>query len=134
MSAFLDANIVLRYITRDIEDQYLIAQAIIESDELLYLTEGTIGEICFGLRQFYDAPRELIVDSLVGLLQRENIRAYNLDTALVIEALMLCRSSGRVSVYDALLWAVARSAGTNTRVYTLDKHFPRTGLDLRSAP
>ena len=40
-------------------------------------------------------------------------------------------ASARVSFADAMLWAVARSAGAAARVYTLDARFPASGIDVR---
>ncbi|HLI50836.1 MAG TPA: PIN domain-containing protein [Thermomicrobiaceae bacterium] len=134
MSGFLDANVVVRYITRDVPESNDTVRQIIEETPDLVLTEGIIGEIAFVLSRNYLLARQDVVDALVALLQRTNIEVYNLDTALVIDALMLCRPSHRVSFADAMLWAVARSAGTNTRVYSLDKRFPRHGIELRREP
>lgn len=134
MSAFLDANIVVRYIMRDVPESNDAVRRIIEEESDLVLSEGILNEIAFVLTSNYRLDRRDVVDALVALIQRENIRVHNLDAALVIEALMLCRPSHRISFADAMLWAVARSAGGNTRVYTLDKRFPRAGLELRQAP
>jgi len=134
VSGFLDANVVVRYITRDVPESNDTVRQIIEETPDLVLTEGIIGEIAFVLSRNYLLARQDVVDALVALLQRTNIEVYNLDTALVIDALMLCRPSHRVSFADAMLWAVARSAGTNTRVYSLDKRFPRHGIELRREP
>ena len=46
---------------------------------------------------------------------------------LVLEALLLCRPSGRVSLADALVWAAARSQA-NASVYSPDGRFPDEGV------
>jgi len=53
-----------------------------------------------------------------------------LPKPLVLEALSLCRPSGRVSVADAFIWASARHAGIDG-VYTFDRRFPAANLTVR---
>lgn len=48
----------------------------------------------------------------------------------MIQALLLCSPSGRVSFSDALVWAMARGVGTGSVVYTLDRRFPRLGIEV----
>ena len=105
---------------------------IAEDHPRLLLTTGTIAEVGFVLTRFYRVPRETVVDILITLLQRSNISVHQLDTAIVIQALMMCRPSGRVAFADAMLWAAARSSGTGATVYTLDKRFPSFGIGVRS--
>lgn len=47
----------------------------------------------------------------------------------MIEALLLCRPSGRTAFADALLWAEARAS--RAALYSFDERFPETGIDLR---
>lgn len=134
MSAFLDTNVVVRYIMRDVPESDDMVRQIIEETPDLVLTEGILNEVAFVLTSNYKLERRDVVDALIGFIQRENISVHHLHTALVVEALLLCRPSHRVSFGDAMLWAEARSAGTRTRVYTLERRFPRTGLELRGEP
>jgi len=62
-----------------------------------------------------------------------NIEAFGFDRAIVLQALLLCRSSGRTSSADAMTWAAARSADSEV-VYSLDYRFPAEGLDARRGP
>ena len=59
-----------------------------------------------------------------------DIEMLGLDKAIVLQALLVCRSSGETSFADALVWAAARSAGSEV-VYSLDERFPADGLDVR---
>lgn len=71
-----------------------------------------------------------MVDQLIALLQKENIVSLRPDKAMLIEALFLCRPSGRVSFADALIWAEARAGGPPV-VYTFDERFPAVGVEVR---
>jgi predicted nucleic-acid-binding protein len=64
-----------------------------------------------------------VVDALLALLQKENLKAVGGDKGLWMRALLLCRPSRRVSFGDALIWATALASGVK-RVYTLDARFP----------
>lgn len=130
MSGYLDANIPLRYLTGDPPHLAERAAKIIESDDELWLTDGAIAETAYVLTRNYGVPRARAVDALVDLIQRENIRLYAMEKHFVVQALTICRPSGRVSFADALLWACARSSGLQ-RIYTFDGRFPGTGVELR---
>ena len=99
---------------------------------MLIIPAVTIAETGFVLTSFYSMPRVAVVDALIALLQRHNVSVYQLDTNITIQALMLCRPSGRVSFADAMLWASARHGETGSVVYSFDRRFPAMGITLRS--
>jgi predicted nucleic acid-binding protein len=127
---FLDTSVVIRYLVNDDRALAERAQRIIVGNAELFLTDGTLAEIAHVLTRVYGIPRAAVVDELILLIRRPNVRLHGLDLALAIQALRLCRPSGRVSFADALLWASARSAGA-TVVYTFDERFPADGLAVR---
>ena len=53
------------------------------------------------LTSVYRISRSGAVDHLVAFLQKQNISTFVLDKGLVLQALLLCRPSGRVSFADA---------------------------------
>ena len=59
-----------------------------------------------------------------------SVQVHEIETDLAIQALRLCRPSGRVNFADALLWAVARAAAP-ARVWSFDQRFPADGIELR---
>ena len=54
---------------------------------------------------------------------------FRLDKDLVLQALLFCRLSGRVSFADALVWAAARSQA-GAAVYSFDARFPDEGITV----
>lgn len=123
---------IVRYLTLDEPVHSARARQIIEGPHEIRVTDGTIAETAFVLTRIYGIPREAVVDGLVSLLQRSNVIVNGLDTGLVVSALYMCRTSGRVSFADAMLWAVARAAGVDSIVYTFDRRFPSKGIETRS--
>jgi predicted nucleic acid-binding protein len=127
----LDASFVVRYLMDEPPAMADRATAVIESNQVLAIGAVTLAETAHVLRRIYGRPREQIVDALIELVQRENVVPYGLDRATLVEALRMCRPSGRVSIPDALLWAEARSSGSGV-VYTFDRQFPALGIEVRS--
>lgn len=134
MTVFVDTNVVVRYLTGEPEHLATIASRIVNGDDDIVLTAGVLAEVACVLRRLYDVPRETVVDSLIHLVRKANITVWGLDQDVIIQALLMCRPSGRVSFADAMLWAVARSAGIDSIVYTLDAPFPNVGIFVRQQP
>ena len=108
------------------------AARIIDQQDSLLVTDAVVVEAAYVLMSVYRVRREVVVDHLVDFVQRRNVSTFALEKALVIQALLLCRPSGRVSFGDAMLWAAARSAGG--AVITFDDRFPAEGLEVRHDP
>lgn len=129
LSGFLDTSMVVRYLTGDPPEQ---AAKVIDGEEDLQITDVAIAETAYVLISVYHISRSLVVDHLIAFLQKENITLFALDKGLVLQALLLCRPSSRVSFADAMVWAAARSSSAKV-VYSLDKRFPADGLEVRRA-
>lgn len=132
MPGLLDTNVIVRYLTDDPPGMADVADRLIEGVDLLYVPDVVIMESAYVLSSFYGVARERVVDQLSDFLGRENVEPLTLDKGLAVEALMLCRPSGRVSFVDALTWAAARQSGVRV-VYSWDDRFPSTGIEVRSA-
>mgnify|MGYP006189200823 CR=1 FL=1 len=127
--SFLDTSIVVRYLTDDPPPMAEAAARIIEGEETLIISELALMEAAYTLASVYGLERDMIVDLLASLLQRENLTSLTLPKSSVLEALDLCRGSKRVSFGDALLWAQARDAGA-ARLYSFDRRFPSKDLEV----
>ncbi len=130
MSGFLDTSIVVRYLTGDPPDLAEKAAQIIDGEERLQVTEVVLAETAYVLTSVYGIPRSVVVDHLIAFLQKENVSPFALEKGLVLQALLLCKPSGRVSFADAMVWAAARSSEDKV-VYSLDERFPEYGLEVR---
>jgi predicted nucleic acid-binding protein len=128
---FLDANLVLRYLLGDEPTHTVRSRALIESDRSLRVSLITLTEIGYVLTRVAGVPRLDAVDAMIEFLDRENIDVHEVPTELAVEALYLCRPSGRVNFGDAALWALAR-ATSPSRVWTFDKRFPKTGIQIQA--
>ena len=128
----LDTSFVVRYFMRDPPDAGQRAAQIIDGGVDVGIGSVVLAETAHVLKSVYRIPREQIVDALIALVEKETIQPLHLDRSVLVEALRLCRPSGRVSVPDALLWAEARSSGAYA-VYTFDRQFPSDGIRVLSS-
>ena len=132
LSGFLDTSVAVRYITGDLEGLAQAATDIVDGEQELWITDVVLAEASYVLSSVYQLSRALIVDQLIEFVQKQNIIVYAISKGLLIQALLMCRPSGRVSVADALIWAAARSSGSGV-VYSFDQRFPDEGLEVRSS-
>lgn len=127
VAAFLDTSFVVRYLTDDPPEMAARAAAVIDSDRQLVLSEMVLLETAYVLTSVYRVPRAEVVDALLALVQRANLRLANLTKPRALAGLSLCRDSNRCSFTDALLWAQALDSGA-ARLYSFDRKFPAQGL------
>ena len=130
MSGFLDTSMVVRYLTGDPPDLAERAARVIDGEEGLQITDVVLAETAYVLTSVYHISRSVVVDHLIAFMQKENLAPFALDKGVVLQALLLCKPSGRVSFADAMVWAAARSSGSQV-VYSLDERFPGDGLEVR---
>ncbi len=122
---------IVRYLTDDPPEMAEQAAEVIDGENNLQLTDVVIAETAYVLTSVYRVSRETVVDFLIAFLNKQNISPFQLDKGVVLEALLLCRPSARVSFADAMVWAAARSALGSSIIYTFDERFPREGVDVR---
>ncbi len=121
--AWIDTNVILRYLNQDHASLSQKAAEIIESDLQLLMTSAVLAECVYVLVTVYAMPRAVVIDAVSRFVQRANILIAHIDKSFAVEALSLCRDSGRVQVVDALLWAEAKTTGV-LDLYTFDRRFP----------
>ena len=129
---FVGTSVVVRYLVGSSDALFEEAKTILEHTSELVITDVALAEVFFVLRSVYKVPREKLIDVLVTLVQRRNIRIFGLAKEVVVKGLLLCRPSGRVSLPDALIWAAAVSGNGVATVYSFDKRFPAEGVELRT--
>jgi len=132
VNGFLDTSMVVRYLTGDPPGIAEEAARIIDGENDLVVTDVVIVETAYVLTSVYRVPRDVVVDHLIAFLQKENIAVHRLDERLVLQGLLMCRPSGRISFADAMVWAAARDADAEA-IYSLDERFPREGICVRGS-
>jgi|AMFO01.1.fsa_nt_gi Predicted nucleic-acid-binding protein, contains PIN domain len=132
--AYLDANIVLRYLTDEPWDMAQEAAALFAAAERgevqLLLDELTVAEVVWVLASFYKLHREAIRDGLTSFLANEGIVMD--DKRGVLLALTLY-AKWNVDFVDALLSVHMQRTGVPDLV-SFDKHFDRLPGVRRRTP
>jgi len=131
--ALLDANVLLRFLTRDDpvkadKCRALLLRAARGQVELL-VTSLTFAEIVWVLESYYKAHRDQIVQQMLKLLALSGV-TYP-ESLQLKHALRLYADTG-IDFIDAYQAAHAASAGIE-RIYSYDRHFDRVPeLDRRT--
>lgn len=126
----VDTNVLVRYLLQDDPEKGPAAARLLDGAGDLGVSLVALAETAFVLSRVYGVPRERVVDELVALLRKRNVAALGADKALVANALLSCRPSGRVNYADALINADAQAHAAGT-LYTFDERFPSEGLTLK---
>jgi len=125
---FLDTNVILRYLTRDVPEQAQRAYAILKQVEQGTLqvttTEAVIVEVVQVLssKKLYDRPRHEVQKHVSTVISFRGLKLPQKRAHLA--ALELYASTPRLSFVDALTVAKARQAGSST-VISFDAGFDR---------
>ena len=94
------------------------------------ISSVALAECAHVLRTQYGVPPRDIVDSLIGLVQRENVRVLGASTDLLVHHLVLARSMPGRPIPDALIVAAAVAAGADS-LATFDAGQRRYGVPIR---
>ena len=120
VSALLDTSMIVRYLTGDPPDLADASARVIDVESDLLISDVALVETAYVLGSVYDVPQETLVDHLIVLIRKANIATLRLPKEHVLEALRLCRPSGRVSFADALNLGGGTGGGCD------NLHFRRT--------
>jgi predicted nucleic-acid-binding protein len=123
--AYVDANVIIRHLTRDapdMADQALALFASAERREIrLIVTIVTLAEVVWTLASFYKLERHDIAERLLLFVTADGIELQSQDEATLALSMYHDRN---VNFEDALLAARSLLVGPPV-VYSFDCHFDR---------
>jgi predicted nucleic acid-binding protein len=123
--ALIDANVILRYLTKDPAKMAEAAFKLFDDAKngkiSLLLTSLTVAEVVWVLESFYDHSKAEIAQTIAQLLFCDGLEVEDLD--LLMEALTLYQGKN-LDFADAFLAAVALRRGPQA-IYSFDQHFNR---------
>jgi predicted nucleic acid-binding protein len=126
-----DTSVLVRYLVGTPVAQARHAARLIDDDDLeIGISPVALAECAHVLRTQYDVPARDVIDSLIDLVQRENIRMLGVSTELVVQHLVLARSMPGRPIPDALIVASA-VAGNAESLATFDRDQHRYGMPIR---
>ena len=119
---FLDTNIVLRFLLRDVPDQFEVARKVFvkqKGRKVICLTE-VIAEVVFVLEKVYEVPRKEISELMLSFVQTAPVEIVNKK---VIEWTLEQYGKTKLSYVDILLAGYAKIIGGE--VISFDKKLMR---------
>jgi predicted nucleic acid-binding protein len=123
--AFIDANVILRYLTKDPPEMAEAALKTFTNAEngkvFLLVTNLTVAEVVWVLESFYGYSKNRIAETLTEFLLCDGLEVESLD--FLIEALTLYQKKN-LDFADAFLAVTALRKGTPT-IYSFDAHLNR---------
>lgn len=75
MQMLIDANVIIRYLLNDIQEQADIAEQIIDNGA--YTLPEIIAEVVYVLRNVYSMPRDEIRDCILAIISQIDIQHKN---------------------------------------------------------
>jgi len=132
--AFIDANVILRFLTKDplpmAEAALRIFQEAKSGKMSLLIIPITVAEVVWVLESFYDYPKAKIAETMTQFLSCEGLEVEDLD--LLLEALNLyCEKN--LDFADVLLATTALQKRIPI-IYSFDQHFNRINGIKRVEP
>ncbi len=130
MTAFLDTNVLVRYLTGDPPDQARLATRYLEDADRLLLPDLIVAEVAYVLESYCRLARLQIAETLRSILAFRAIRVV--DSALLHRAVEVYEVHG-LDFADAYLVASAERTGVGI-VASFDRGIDRVGTVLREEP
>jgi predicted nucleic acid-binding protein len=132
--AYIDANVILRYITKDPPPMAEAARKVFSEAQTgrvgLKIIPLIVAEVVWVLESFYDYSKTQIAETLIQLLLCDGLEVEQLS--LLIEALTLYQKKN-LDFADALLGVTALQQGPPS-VYSFDQHLDRIDGVKRLTP
>jgi predicted nucleic acid-binding protein len=121
LTAFLDANVLIRHLTGDPPEIAARATRFLERADALMLPDVIVSEVVYVLESFYEAPREQVATAVRAILAFRPVGVV--DPQLLLRAIELYEVES-IDFADAYLVACAESAGV-AEIVSFDRDFDR---------
>jgi predicted nucleic acid-binding protein len=128
----VDTSVLVRYLVGTPASQARRAAALIDDDaQVIGVSPVALAECAHVLRTLYDVDQRDIIDGLIGLIQRENVRVLGLRVDLLVEMLVRARGLPGRPIPDAMIVA-ASVAAVALPLATFDRDQRRYGIPVRA--
>src|SRR6266852_6285832 len=101
----LDTSVIVRYLVGTPLAQARRAARLIDSESAVGVSLVALAECARVLRTQYGVAQIDIIDSLIGVVQRENVRVLGLRTEVLVESLVRARLLPGRPIADAMIVA-----------------------------
>lgn len=129
MEKVLDANIIIRYLVEDDKKKVDAIEALLQSDEILILTDITISEIIWVLSSYYQETKNEIIRKITVLIHLSSIKS---NKNLILRALDIYEKNNNDWI-DAYLSAYVIENNIDG-IYFYDQNFDKVKKVKRMEP
>jgi predicted nucleic acid-binding protein len=127
----VDTSVIVRYLVGSPAGQARRAARLIDDDETeIGVSPVALAECAHVLRTQYEVEQADIIDSLIGLIQRENVRVLGLRADVLVEMLVRARGLPGRPIPDAMIVASSMAADA-LPLATFDRDQHRYGVAIR---
>jgi predicted nucleic acid-binding protein len=130
VTAFVDANILIRHLTRDPPDQAQRATRYLRDADELLLPDLILAEVAYVLESFYETPRAQVAATLRAVLAFPAIRVIDAD---LLQRAIEVYDFLRLDFADAYLVASAERTGVGV-IASFDRGIDRAATIRREEP
>jgi predicted nucleic acid-binding protein len=128
----VDTSVVVRYLVGTPASQARRAAALIDDDAIeIGVSTVVLAECAHVLRTQYEVEQRVIIDTLIDLIQRKNVRLLGGRADIVVELLVRARGLPGRPIPDALVVAAALEADA-LPLATFDRDQRRYGVATRA--
>jgi len=126
----VDTSVLVRYLAGTPPAQARKAAALVDGPEEIGLSPVALAECAHVLRTQYGVERGDILESLIAVVQRENVRVLGLRTDVLLGVLVRARQLPGRPIPDALIVAASLAADA-LPLATFDRDQGRYGVVTR---
>ena len=126
----LDTSVLVRYLVGTPPAQARRAAALVDGDDEVGVSPVALAECAHVLRTQYEVSPGDVIDSLIALVQRENVRVLGLRADVLVGVLVRARQLPGHPVPDALIVAASLAADA-LPLATFDRDQSRYGIATR---
>lgn len=126
----VDTSVLVRYLVGTPAVQAQHAAALMDGPNEIGISPVALAECAHVLRTQYGVGREDIVEALIGLIQRANVRVIGLRTDVLLGVLVRARSMPGRPIPDALIVATSLAVDA-LPLHTFDRDQARYGIATR---
>lgn len=125
-----DTSVLVRYLVGTPAAQARRAVALLDGEEEIGVSAVAVAEAAHVLRTQYGVEQRDVLDALIGLVQRENVRVLGLRTDVLVAMLVRARHLPGRPIPDALIVAASVAADA-LPLATFDRGQRRYGIATR---
>ena len=125
-----DTSVLVRYLVGTPAAQARRAARLIDGEEEIGVSAVALAECAHVLRTQYEVGQADIIDALIGLIQRENVRVVDLRSDLAVALLVRARDLPGRPIADAFIVAAHLQADA-LPLATFDRGQHRYGVAAR---